>query len=64
MKPLALSISEFCSACSIGRTKVYALIRDGELRVAKVGRRTLILMESAEAFLSKAAARSLEKGDR
>jgi excisionase family DNA binding protein len=48
----ALSINEFCSLYSIGRTKAYAEISSGRLRAVKAGRRTLISEDSAEAWLA------------
>ena len=39
---LAYSIEDAVKASGIGRTKLFELIRDGELRARKVGRRTII----------------------
>ena len=50
--PLAISITEFCRISSLGRTKTYELIRHGLLRATRVGRRTLIDMESAVALVN------------
>lgn len=51
-KPLAISIAHFCRLSSLGRTKAYQLINEGCLRTIKVGRRTLVDMESVEALLA------------
>jgi excisionase family DNA binding protein len=48
----ALTISEVCGACGIGRTKVYAAIADKSLRAVKCGRRTLVLRDDLKAFLA------------
>lgn len=48
----ALSISEFCERMGLGRTTVQALIKRGELPVKRVGRRTLIPLEAAAAWLN------------
>ena len=48
----AMSIAEFCRAYGIGKTSAYAEIASGRLRVRKVGRRTLVLKEEAEAWAS------------
>lgn len=43
----AFDIPRFCAAYSIGRTRVYQEIKEGRLRVFKVGRRTLISVQAA-----------------
>jgi len=45
-QPVAISIAHFCRLSSLGKTKTYELIKAGILRTKKVGRRTLIDMES------------------
>jgi len=44
-----LTIPEYCAAYGVGRSTAYALIAAGDLIRIKVGRRTLIPVESAEA---------------
>ena len=46
MEPLALSINDTAKALSLGRTSIYVMIGDGRLEAFKLGRRTLIRMES------------------
>jgi excisionase family DNA binding protein len=46
MEPLALSVNDAAKALSLGRTSIYAMIADGRLQAFKLGRRTLIKMES------------------
>jgi excisionase family DNA binding protein len=48
----AFSISEFCVRYGIGRTNAYQEIATGRLRAVKVGRRTLITHDAAEAWLA------------
>lgn len=48
----AYDIASFCKAYSIGRTRAYQEIKEGRLKVAKVGKRTLIPAQSAEEWLS------------
>ncbi|MEQ8710234.1 MAG: helix-turn-helix domain-containing protein [Rhodospirillales bacterium] len=43
-------VKEFCLAFGIGRTKFYQLVKNGELRPVKVGRRTLVPSEQVKAF--------------
>lgn len=49
LEKLAYSIKEFCSATSIGRTKV---ISEGQLAAVKLGSKTLISADEAKRFLS------------
>lgn len=42
LEPLAYSITEACHVSSIGRTRLYALIKEGRLKTRKIGKRTLI----------------------
>lgn len=44
------TVAQFCQRYAVGRTKCYELINGGKLTRAKVGRRTLILADSAENF--------------
>lgn len=45
------TLPEFCERHSLSRTAAYREIRDGRLRITKVGRRTLIAREDASAWL-------------
>ncbi len=47
----AYSIDEFCQAFGVGRTKVYEEIEARRLVVRKAGRRTLIRVADAHAWL-------------
>lgn len=44
----AMSIREFCSSYSLGRTSTYAEIQSGRLKARKVRGRTLIGYDAAE----------------
>ena len=52
---LAYSVPEFLAAVSIGRTQLYVELRAGRLRAAKCGKRTLIPLSEAEAWLRRLA---------
>jgi putative molybdopterin biosynthesis protein len=52
---LALSPEQAAKALSLGRTKIFALLRAGELKALKIGARTLIRRVDLEAFLERAA---------
>ncbi len=45
------TLPEFCARHSLSRTAAYREIRDGRLRITKVGRRTLVARVDAEAWL-------------
>jgi excisionase family DNA binding protein len=47
----AMSIAGFTEDYSIGRTKVYEELRSGRLRGLKIGKRTIISQDDAEAWL-------------
>lgn len=52
MEIIAASINDTAKALSLGRTSVYVLIREGRLETVKMGRRTLIKVESIRRLLS------------
>ena len=52
---LALSIAEFCEAVGIGRSTAYVEIKSGRLRVSKCGKRSLITVDDARAWLRRLA---------
>jgi len=53
MEPLAISIKDAAKALGLGRTSIYAMIADGRLEAFKVGRRTLVRMESILRLVAK-----------
>jgi hypothetical protein len=50
--PGAFSIQQFCAWAGIGRTLAYKEIESGKLRTKKVGRRTIITVDAAVAWLN------------
>ena len=59
MKPdapdkLAYSINEAIDATSLRRTKLYSLIKEGDLDTVRVGGRTLIPADSLRALIASA----------
>jgi excisionase family DNA binding protein len=51
MAELAYTIDEVCNLSKLGRTTIYAAIRDGDLKARKFRRRTIILHEDLSRFL-------------
>ena len=47
-QPRALSVEQFCELYNIGKTTAYAQIREGRLRLRKIGKRSVIAVEDAE----------------
>lgn len=52
MQPQTIRISDFCRLYGLGRTKTYELINEGALKRVKVGGRSLITWESAQALIN------------
>lgn len=59
---LAFSISDASAACNIGRTTIYAAIRDGDLQVCKIGRRTVIMESALRQWLASSLRSNKEGG--
>ena len=61
MEKLALTIPEVCEATGSGRTAVYAAIARGDLLARKLGRRTIILREDLDGWLSRLPKREVRQ---
>ena len=48
---IGMSIEDLVAASGLGRTSIYAQIREGRLVARKCGKRTIILSSDAEAWL-------------
>jgi excisionase family DNA binding protein len=54
-EPLTVRVPDAIRMTGIGRTKLYALIGSGEITALKVGRCTLITVDSLHELLARAA---------
>lgn len=54
-EPLAYSVSDACKVSSIGKTRLYGLIKEGRLEARKIGKRTLIPAASLRALIEGGA---------
>jgi excisionase family DNA binding protein len=50
--PAAMTIDQFCRSYSVGKTKAYSEIQGGKLKIRKLGSKTLIARDDAEAWLN------------
>jgi excisionase family DNA binding protein len=46
MEPVTISVSSAAKVLGLGRTSIYALLKNGKLDAIKVGRRTLLTTSS------------------
>ena len=56
MSKLAVSVEEAAQMIGLGRTKTWALIGSGQLATVKIGRRTLVKVDSLRALVDGVAA--------
>lgn len=48
----AMSVEEFLHWASLGRTKFYQEVKDGRIKIRKIGRKSVVTLADAEAWLS------------
>lgn len=54
MKPLSVTVDQCCDLIGIGKTTFYRIAGQKKLTLIKVGRRTLVTMDSIEALIRDA----------
>lgn len=54
MEAITISINQTADVLGIGRTSVYALIKKNRLEVVKLGRRTLVKVDSIKRLIDEA----------
>lgn len=52
MEILTASINDTAKALGLGRTSIYSLIKGGKLDVVRIGRRTLVRVDSIQRLLA------------
>lgn len=55
MEPIAISVTDAARALSLGRTSIYALIKEGRLDTVKLGSRRLIKTASIRKLIEAAS---------
>ena len=50
--PFTISVKRACRVLDVGQTTLWAMIRDGKLRVVRLGGRTLVIYASIPELLS------------
>lgn len=48
----AMTITEFCQWASIGRSTFYQQVKGGRIPLRKVGRKSIVRLDDAEAWLN------------
>ena len=51
MEPISVKIPEAVRLSGISRSRIYELMRDGDIEFAKIGSSTLIIVESLRRFI-------------
>ena len=51
-QPEGLSVPDACRLSGLGRTKIYQAIAEGRLKARKYGKRTIILRNDLQEFLT------------
>ena len=51
--PLCVRVTTAMRMLGIGKTKIYELIASGDLEIVRLGRRTLVVRASIEAFFER-----------
>jgi excisionase family DNA binding protein len=54
MKPLSVTVDQCCDLIGIGKTTFYRIAGQNKLTLLKIGRRTLVTMDSIEALIRDA----------
>jgi len=53
VQKIAFTVEEFCTSVGIGRTKFYEEIKAGRIQAKKAGRKTLVPIAEAVAYVDR-----------
>lgn len=53
IEPLSVRVPVALKMVGLSRSKFYELVQDGEIEIVKVGRSTLVVVESLRSFLER-----------
>lgn len=59
---LAVSVNTACELLGISRTTLYQLVKDGDLHIRKIGRRSVLLTTDLNAFIKQLSATEEREG--
>lgn len=60
-RPLAIGVDRAGHLLGLGRTKIFELLAMGQLTKIKIGRRTLVTLESLDALIERSTVRPAAK---
>jgi excisionase family DNA binding protein len=63
-RPLMLGVAEACGILGVGRTTLWAMVRDGEIGAVKRGARLQFPLVIVEEYVSRQAERAREQAER
>lgn len=50
MQPLMISVIDACQRWGVGKSRLYQLVGSGDIEAVKLGVKTLLVVESGDAF--------------
>lgn len=62
-RPLMLSVEQVCRLLGVGRTTLWAMVRDGEIGAVKRGARLLFPLPIVEDYVAEQAVRAREQAE-
>lgn len=60
--PLLVGVAEAARLIGLGRSKLYELVNDGEIRLVKLGGRSLISVDELRSYVAEKLAKAATRG--